>query len=139
MHWLAQVTDTRQLTPRQVLQSISDQVSFRGGDYLPLLLVFTAGLAAFLLYLGWRQRDRSDGASRMFRQVAADLSLRRRDRRLLTQIARQQALPTPMTLLLSPLTLRRHGQRYADQFPRRRQARLLHRLARLRRRAFPSN
>ena len=50
----------------------------------------------------------------LFRRVALDMGLDGADRRLLIRIARQQGLPSPLTLLVSSATFAHHVRAYAQ-------------------------
>ncbi|MFW6059711.1 MAG: hypothetical protein ACODAQ_05985 [Phycisphaeraceae bacterium] len=104
-------------------------------------LIVAAGL--LLLVLGavmvmrrWRMRHLQSHPMLVFHQVAATAGLNWWDRWLLIRIARQQALPTPLTLLLSGRTLRVHGRAYVEAQPPWRRAPVLQRIASIRRSLF---
>lgn len=79
--------------------------------------------------------DRRPRPWRVFYSVANSLGLPLYDQWLLMRIARHEALPTPLTLLLSPRTMRYHAQQFADAHPRRKAA-VMTRVANIRRTVF---
>lgn len=73
------------------------------------------GLATGLGIRSWLQRRHDKRAPlRTFKQLANEIGIGSGDQALLVRIARQQALPTPLTLLLSSATFEHHLQRYID-------------------------
>ena len=74
---------------------------------LGLVLAIAAG--AVLGVRLWRHHRMSRQASATFRRAARQAGLSRRDRRLLGRVAARAGLQTPLTLLLSPATLRHHA------------------------------
>ena len=83
------------------------------------LLGMMAGAVVFLLIaIGWRNRVKSeqlaDSATGEFRRLAAVLKLSKRECVMLSRIARVSHLPTPITLLLSPGTLKHHADSYGQ-------------------------
>ena len=64
---------------------------------------------------GWRWHQRRHLRSepiRVFHQVASQVGMSLKQQWLLVRIARQQHLPTPLTLMLSGKTLEHHAQAY---------------------------
>lgn len=114
-----------------------------GGDAMAPLrwIVVAAGLlmlalGAVLLWRWWRTRHLRSQPLVVFNQVAQAAGLGVSERWLLLRIARQQALPTPLTLLLSGRTLRVHGRGYVQAQPPWRRAMKMQRIASIRRRLF---
>ncbi len=83
---------------------------------LVALLVLLAGVALWLYRLH-RRKVLTTGPMGLFHRTANELGLGLTEQWLLYRVATQQGLPTPLTLLLSPATLRRHGYAYASQLP----------------------
>ncbi len=101
---------------------------------LPLGALLLAGLLTAAIILHRRQAGNADaGLTRNFTDLTDGLALSYFDRRLLARIARQQKLPTPLTLLLSPRTMRHHAAAYWRPLSGRTQLRVARRIARLRR------
>ena len=67
----------------------------------------------------------------IFHQIARQAGIAPGDEWLLVRIGRQQALPTPLTLLLSPGTFNHYAQAYLRALPARRRSRLTGRIDRL--------
>lgn len=84
----------------------------------------------------WRMRDQRPAPLLTFLQVCRLIDLPWADRWLLWRIARRQHLPSPLTLLLCPVTLRHHGRAYAETVGLANPAGRLRRVASLRRRLF---
>lgn len=98
-----------------------------------LLLLLIAGLS---LRAWWRNRHLRSSPLTVFNQVATACRLSAGERLLLWRIARQQSLASPLTLMLSPTTLRHHGRSFGDRRSRAGQAFQMRRVARLRRKLF---
>ncbi len=115
---------------------------FRGGSAMSLgWIAAAAGLLMLLLVvLSMRKlRDRAEASSApmlVFRRVAEHAGVSLSDQWLLIRIARQQQLPTPLALLLSPGTLMHHGAAYAAGLSDRRRRVTLIRLDALRQELF---
>lgn len=112
-----------------------------GGGFSFEWLLIAVGLVLFAigvvsLRTWWKTRHLRSSPLLVFNRVAAACGLSLGDRVLLWRIARQQALPTPLTLLLSPTTLRHHARAYADARGFAGRAALMQRVATLRRRLF---
>ncbi|MEX0777105.1 MAG: hypothetical protein WD042_15480 [Phycisphaeraceae bacterium] len=88
-------------------------------------LVICAVVLAVLLGLGvrrwWGQQQGQAAPLRTFSHIAGDLGLTWVEQWLLWRIARQQQLPTPLTLLISPATLDHHAGRYVQSLASPRQ------------------
>lgn len=83
---------------------------------------------------GWGMVQRSQTRSqpvRLFLQVAQALGIGWRERWLLIRIARQQKLPSALTLLVSRSTMLIHARAYAQSLGERRGERVLKRVAQL--------
>ena len=92
-------------------------------------------IAALSLRSWWMTRHLRASPLRVFNQVAVKCGLTARERLLLWRIARHQGLPSPLTLMVCPITFGHHGRAYcrsrgSDVSSQMRQ------LARLRRRLF---
>jgi hypothetical protein len=97
-----------------------------------LLIGFALTLAALMTVLYIRKRrelEPSDAApAALFHDLALSLGISLRDRRMLARISRQQSLPSPLALLLSPRTMRHHASAYCTGLTRRRRSSVLHRV-----------
>jgi hypothetical protein len=82
-----------------------------------VLLLLGGVLLAVVTAMWWWERRRSrhlrSHPHKLFEQVAREAGLSWYDRWLLTRMARQQRLPSALTLLLCPATLAHHAQQYA--------------------------
>ncbi len=67
-----------------------------------------------------------------FHRLASEVGVNLRDQWLLMTIARRQALPSPLTLLLSRATLHHHARAYAQHLHPGRRLRVMRRVAALR-------
>ena len=124
---------------RDVVQPMMDHWHDRllslGFVSVGLILVVTA-------LLGWHSWRRHATRHLRTRPVATFLEIARSqglgwpDRIVLLFIARQQGLPSALTLLLSGATLRHHARRYAAGFGRWRRAAVMRRVALIRRALF---
>ncbi len=74
-----------------------------------LLLIVMAGMG---LHRFWRTRDQRSAPLLVFHRLARRLGVGLRGQWLMYRIARQQALPTPITLMLCPATFRHHAGAY---------------------------
>ncbi len=98
-----------------------------------IVVVIAAGLTAAYVY-NRRQVDATEASPlKLFDELAAELAIAPADRRLLTRISRQQKLPTPLTLLLSPRTMRQHAAAFGQSMRAWRRVRIAKRIATLRR------
>ena len=83
--------------------------------------IAVAGSAVALVVLGlwlWKRsqsRDLRTAPILTFRRVAAALGLGLSDQLMLIRIARHEALPSPLTLVLSPATLAHHASHYTER------------------------
>lgn len=93
-------------------------------------------LAVLLVVRWWRQRHQHSHPWLVFHRIAGVAELSLRDRLLLMRVARQQGLPTPLTLLLSGRTLRVHGRGFVKAQAPWRRAALMQRIASIRRHVF---
>ena len=75
-----------------------------------LLLIVVALISAFRF---WKSRHDNPHPLLVFHRLAKTAQLTLREQWLLYRIARRQALPSPITLLVSPRTLRLHANAYA--------------------------
>ncbi|MFP4145268.1 MAG: HEAT repeat domain-containing protein [Phycisphaeraceae bacterium] len=82
---------------------------------LPAVGGLLVGIGGLALWRWWRQPGPRPG--RVFREVASSAGLGWRQRRLLVRIAREQGLPTPLTLMLSSRTLSVHARAYVARRP----------------------
>ncbi len=105
--------------------------------YLPslwvliLLVVGVVGMVVALIHLRARRRHEESAPLGAFLEAAAVLGLSWRQRLLLVRIARQQKLPTPLTLLLSAGTMTHHGRLYAESVGPYRRSGVLRRITEL--------
>ena len=107
----------------------------RGGEGLTWQAL-VVGLVLLVLVLiiarGFRAIRRSDEQSRptgLFLQLAEALGLGWRERWLLWRIARQQHLPSAITLLLSRQTLLHQGEAYSQSVKPQRRERVLEKVS----------
>ena len=97
---------------------MQDNWSFTGKHLMPAWSFFIVAAVLVLVITGlWLWRRYQAGQLRsspvmIFHHIARRRGLSLADQWLLIRIARHQALPTPLTLLLSPQTLRRHAHLY---------------------------
>ncbi len=98
-----------------------------------ILLTF---LGLLLVVRWWHRRHLRSHPWGVFHHVAGAVGLSWSDRWLLMRIARQQKLPTPLTLVLSGRTLRMHGRAFAAVQPPWRRAVIMQRVASIRRDLF---
>jgi hypothetical protein len=126
---------------REFLEEISRNFG-EGGQASFEWLLIAVGLILFLigsvsLRTWWRTRHLRPSPFWTFHHVAMRCGLTLGERVLLWRIARQQRLPSPLTLLLSPATMRHHARAYARvNAPAAGRAAFMHRVARLRRKVF---
>jgi len=111
-------------------------------DLFPIkpFLVAVLVLAVFLVVMwvwksGQIRRLRSTPV-RIFNEVVDGLGLTFADRWLLIRIAHQQALPSPLTLVLSEATFGHHLEQYTQTVGARRRAKIQSRVARIKRVLF---
>lgn len=116
---------------------------FEGGPPWQALVIGLVLMALVLVIArGWGMMRRSAERSRpigLFLQVAEALGINWQDRWLLMRIARQQKLPSALTLLLSKSTMLIHAQGYAASFGERRRERVLQQVAHIASLVFESN
>lgn len=140
---LAQAIDTTQkLTIPSDVDLTEVSRYWNSGSSISLhWLLLAAGL--ILLLIGgasargwWNGRHQRSSPLAVFNRaaVACDVSLS--DRLLLWRISRQQGLPGPLTLMLSPTTLRHHARAFAEARGAAGRGALMRRVARLRRELF---
>lgn len=110
------------------------QVQF---EYLLIAIgVVLVALSLVSLHRWWNTRDERPAPTLAFLEVCAAVGLSWGDRLFLWRIARQQRLPSPLTLMLCPITLHHHGKAYAEAVGLANRAARLRRVASLRRRLF---
>ena len=89
------------------------------GDTFPVTAAILVCVGLLLLLAaawGWqrhKQRHLRSEPMITFHQVAAKMGLSLKQQWLLVRIARSEALPTPLTLMLSSATLTHHADRFA--------------------------
>lgn len=118
----AGVFDLREISENWGSNSIPMPVVLVSVGFLVLVLGIFGSIR---LYRTRRQRSRPGV---IFHHLARGCGLSVADELLLWRVARQQALPTPTTLLLSARTLRHHARRYAAGLRRSRQRRIMARV-----------
>lgn len=102
-----------------------------GTDYLPTGTVVIATLAVIAVVVAvylWRARAKRQTRVtpvQTFHRIADELGLALKQQWLLVRISRQQSLPSPVTLLLSPHTLRYHAEAYTALLTERRREKVL--------------
>jgi|GEM_PF-3788169 len=123
MHFLSQIV-IPEPEDRLSVRDISDAWNGRsmGGviDY-QWLLVTLGAVVLLITLISLRQRFARDGKPQpawwVYRSIGAELSIPRRDQKLLKTIARDQALISPLALLVCRSTLVAHGSAYAQNLP----------------------
>lgn len=96
------------------------------GDTFPVtaaILVCAGLLLLMAAAWGWqrhKQRHLRSEPMLTFHQVAGSMGLSLKQQWLLVRIARGEALPTPLTLMLSSATLTHHARRFAESTGTRR-------------------
>ena len=123
--------DPLQGQPQHGLEAISEHWKFSTDSMFSssMIIAFVAGmviLAGGLWYLDRRRKLRDHpNPIAVYHRAASHFGLGVMDRWLLMQIARQQGLPSPITLMMSPNTLVHHARAFAHQLPKARRKRLL--------------
>lgn len=113
-----------------------------GGATLPwqyLFLVFGVLLVLGSLYAMWRmtrQAQEENQPMLIYSSLARDVGLSLGDQYLLYRIARQQMLPSPITLLISRRTLSHHALSYASEQQLASQRRILARVRQINEKMF---
>ena len=130
----------RNLTPDELRQLWPQD--FRPTFLPPFYILLPAtiliiSLIVLLVHLRARRRHQESSPLTTFRELAHVLNLPYLDQWLLIRIARQQKLPTPLTLLLSPNTLTHHAHLYALNKPGYLRQHILRRTQTLQQRIFP--
>jgi len=107
------------LDPDRRFKTLQESIQYWGGNSkfawvsLALGACLVLGIIAGLCARPWLQRWQQRLIPlRTFRQLADEFGISTRDQALLIQIAKQQSLPSPLTLILSGATLNHHVQRY---------------------------
>lgn len=142
LHWIAQVARQPSPMPRgEYLEDVSRAVREGGSFANPelfmaasALLIFAVGLAAMTRW--HQQRKLRSKPLLTFHRLANALKLSLKDQWLLTRIARNQALPNPIPLLLSPATFDHHINAYVQPLSASRRARVRQQLAVVQRHIF---
>ena len=119
---LAQTGAGAQRNSGALNRSTLDEISahFDSGAMIPLeWIAIASGLVIVVIStISWYRRHKTrhlrSHPSAVFRRAAREARLSFSQQMLLWRIARQQALPTPLTLLLSATTLRHHASAYAS-------------------------
>lgn len=103
------------------------------------LTVMVLALLGMWLWRWWTQRHLRSEPLIVFHQAANHFRIDLQSQWLLIRIARQQALPTPLTLLLSGATLAHHGQAYLQSLTPGKRDRAAARLSQLRESLFAAS
>jgi hypothetical protein len=105
--------------------------------------IAAVGLIVLMLAIwGWKynqQRHLRSTPMAIFHRIAGHLHLNLQQQWLLLRIARQQTLPSPLTLMLSSATLEHHASQYAKQMPQRRRSEFNARITAIRSTLFGSS
>lgn len=124
IHFLAQaVTDpaTSGKLTRVDLKEVQDH--FSSSQMIPIEWILLAagivlvGISVLSLVRWWKTRHERSNPTLVFIQIGLRMGLGVADMWLLYRIARQQKLPTPLTLMLSPATLDHHTDRFVARYP----------------------
>lgn len=120
VNWLLLAKRDLQGAPPVSWHRLQEQWVFTAKGLMPVapILVTVAILTVVLVLVGcWRSgqfRRLRPTSLRIFNQVIQGLGLARSEISLLVCIARQQQLPSPLTLVLSAATLDHHVRAYAQ-------------------------
>ena len=122
--WLPLLT-LSDLEPNHRFKTLQESLEYWGNNSkfawisLALGACLVLGVIAGFCVRPWLQRRQQRLIPlRTFRQLADELGISTRDQALLIRIAKQQALPSPLTLILSGATLKHHVQRYGQTLSR---------------------
>lgn len=124
--------------PVIVASRLEDISEHWGQTTLPLsIILISVGLVAILLGVlsamrVYRSRRQRSMPLVTFHRLARGCGLSLTDQWLLWRVARHQALPTPLTLMLSTRTLHHHVRQYLTECSRPKQKRVLHRTGAIR-------
>lgn len=122
------------------LQQISD--NFGGHAIIPVQWVLIAAgllmlvMAGLSLRVWWQTRHERSSPLSVFNKVAGDCGLTPGERLMLWRIARRRGLASPLTLMVSPTTLRHHARASCEHRGSGRRVREMRRVAALRRKLF---
>lgn len=141
---LAQTGEGLRRNPGALNRSPLDEIAehFHSGSMIPLeWIAIAAGLiivaiTAISLYRWHRTRHLRSNPPMVFHRVAREAGLSWSQQVLLWRIARQQSLPTPLTLMLSPATLDHHARLYVAHHSPRGGSAVLDRVAKIHRKLF---
>lgn len=139
--FLLALTGIRSRSAKDTLDAMRE--GWANSPALPWLLATMALLLAGVLMAAYVYNRRQNEAAevsplKLFDELAAELAIPPADRRLLARISRQQKLPTPLTLLLSPRTMRYHAAAFWQSTRAWRRVRIAKRIATLRRKLCAS-
>jgi len=134
--WTIALSAIKTRSPKETFEAMRE--GWANTPMLPEMLALLVVTIAVLLAAGYiynRRQGQAAEASplRLFDELAAELAIAPADRRLLVRISRTRKLPTPLTLLLSPRTLRHHAAAFWQPMSAWRKARCAKRIAKLRR------
>ena len=124
------LNQTRSTTPGGGWRSLQEGWTFSGYPLMSLWSLAAVATVLMLVIIGlwaWRTyyvRPLRSKPMLIFHQIAREARVAPKDEWLLILIARHQALPTPLTLLLSPGTFNHHAHRYLEAVPEKRRLRL---------------
>lgn len=118
------------------------QNHFSSSQMIPIEWILLAagivlvGISLLSLIRWWKTRHERSSPMLVFFQVALRMGLGVLDGWLLYRIARQQRLPTPLTLMLTPATLEHHTDRFVARFSPGRAEMVRHRVRSIEQRLF---
>lgn len=132
---LAQIPNDRVDSVREAFRNSGDFTqAFRW--VIVTITLITLMLVGIWLQRFIQQRRLMSRPIRIFHTLANELKVPLADQWLLVRIANQQSLPTPLTLLLSPETLRHHANHYAQALPPAQRDLTMARVEKLRQKVF---
>src|SRR5690606_27778682 len=112
---------------KQISEHAGNDATLSTGWVVLAVGLFLALVGALSLRHWWRTRRERPTPVLTFMALARQLGLSLSDQWLLIRLSMRQKLPTPITLVLSPGTLRHHARAAAARLGHRRSAKLMRR------------